>query len=174
MKYLIYGKNLKITPAINNHIYKEFEQIEDFFEEDTKINITLTANDNYHKAEATIVYRGKVIRSERKTDDLYLSISKVSDTIEKQINKYKSKLIDKKQSFVNKKIQYEEEVESEEDKLNIVKIKKFNIKPMTAEEACFQMDLLGHNFFMFLDDETGVHNVVYKRNDNSYGQIIPE
>ena len=106
---------------------------------------------------------------------MYVSIDLVEEIIERQVKKYKNKLIDRKQAAVSfNKAFIEEETPNQEDEIRIVKTKKFGMKPMDPEEACVQMELLGHNFYVFLNSETDEVNVVYKRKGNTYGLIEPE
>ncbi|MGN0374844.1 MAG: HPF/RaiA family ribosome-associated protein, partial [Butyrivibrio sp.] len=119
--------------------------------------------------------KGSIIRAEQASSDMYVSIDLVEEIIERQLKKYKNKIIDSKQAapefssfYVNNEY-YEDEPE-----IRIVRSKKFGIKPMSAEEACIQMELLQHNFYVFFNSETEEVNVVYKRKNNTYGLIEPE
>ena len=127
------------------------------------------------KIEVTIPVKGSIIRAEESSTDMYVSIDLVEEIIERQIKKYRKKLIDKKQSaqaFSALFMEEEEDVHDEE--IRIEKTKHFDMKPMYPEDACLEMELLGHNFYMFLNAETDQISVVYKRKANSYGLIEPE
>lgn len=115
-----------------------------------------------------------MIRAEQVSDDMYVSIDLVEEVIERQINRYKKKLVDQKQNaaYFQKDFMDDEDIDDEE--IRIIRSKKFAVKPMDAEEACIQMELLGHNFFVFRNAETDEVNVVYKRKGNTYGLIEPE
>ena len=104
---------------------------------------------------------------------MYVSVDLVEEIIERQIKKYKTKIVDKKQSALAFSEAFLQEEAEQEETVNIVKTKRFAMKPMDAEEACVQMELLGHNFFMFLNADTNEVNVVYKRKGNTYGLIEP-
>ena len=128
------------------------------------------------KIEVTIPVKGNTIRAEESSTDMYVSIDLVEEIIERQIRRYRKKLIDKKQaalSFSQNFIEEEEEVPYD-DEIQIVKTKKFAVKPVNPEEACLQMEMLGHNFYVFLNSETDQVNVVYKRKNGTYGLIEPE
>ena len=126
------------------------------------------------KIEVTIPVKGNIIRSEQVSNDMYVSIDLVEEVIERQLKKYKNKIIDQKQSAPNFQKEYiDKEVEEDED-VKIIRTKRFDIKPMYPEDACVQMELLGHNFFVFQNAETEEVNVVYKRKGNTYGLIEPE
>ncbi len=174
MRYTITGRNINITPALKQAVEEKIGKLDRYFNPDTEVIVTLSVQKDKQNIEVTIPVKGNIIRAEESSSDMYVSIDLVEEIIERQLKKYKHKLIDKKQSaiafsdfFVN------EEVEPE-DEIRIVKTKRFGIKPMDPEEACVQMELLGHNFYVFLNAETEEVNVVYKRKGNSYGLIEPE
>ena len=118
--------------------------------------------------------KGSIIRAEQDSSDMYVSVDLVEEIIERQIKKYKTKIVDKKQSALAFSEAFLQEEAEQDETVNIVKTKRFAMKPMDAEEACVQMELLGHNFFMFLNADTNEVNVVYKRKGNTYGLIEPE
>ncbi|MBQ2022772.1 MAG: ribosome-associated translation inhibitor RaiA, partial [Lachnospiraceae bacterium] len=124
--------------------------------------------------EVTIPIKGTIIRAEQDSSDMYVSIDLVEEVIERQIKKYKTKIVDKKQSATAFSDLFIQEEAEPEEAIKIVKTKRFAMKPMDPEEACLQMELLGHDFFMFLNSETEQINVVYKRKANTYGLIEPE
>ena len=125
--------------------------------------------------EVTILSKGLFIRAEETTNDMYASIDAVIDKLERQIRKNKTKLGRRihQEAFVPDNFQIDEQIE-EENSFKIMKSKRFAIKPMDVEEAILQMNLLGHNFFVFSNSETEEVNVVYKRKDGNYGLIEPE
>lgn len=123
----------------------------------------------------TIPVKGNTIRAEESSSDMYVSIDLVEEIIERQIRRYRKKLIDKKQAAISFSQAFiEEEDEVQDDEIQIVKTKKFAIKPAIPEEACLQMEMLGHNFYVFLNADTDQVNVVYKRKNGTYGLIEPE
>ena len=138
------------------------------------------------KIEVTIPVKGHIIRSEQTSNDMYVSIDLVEEIIERQLRKYKNKLIAKSQGYISsaehgnnfRKDFYDSADDAStipaEDKIKIVRTKRFGVKPMFPEDACIQMELLGHSFFVFSNAETDEVNVVYRRKDGSYGLIEPE
>ena len=176
MKIKIFGKNIEVTEGIKGAVEEKLGKLDKYFSEETKADVTLSVNRNDQKVEVTIPVKGGIIRAEEVSEDMYASIDMVEETIERQLVKYKNKLVDKKKSyrdnFTNDYIEADYEDEGE-DAVKIVRTKSFGIKPMDAEEACIQMELLGHNFFVFLNAETDEVNVVYKRKGGTFGLIEP-
>ena len=174
MRYIISGKNIDITQGLRDAVEGMFGKLERYFSPDTEIQVTMSVEKGRQKIEVTIPVKGHIIRAEQDSSDMYVSIDLVEEIIERQIKKYKTKLIDKKQSALSFSEAFLKEEAEAEETVKIVKTKRFAMKPMDPEEACIQMELLGHNFFMFLNAETNEVNVVYKRKANSYGLIEPE
>lgn len=181
MKFIISGKNIEVTSALRSAIEQKLGKLERYFTPDTEITVTLSVEKDRQKIEVTIPVKGQIIRSEQTSDDMYVSIDLVEEIIERQLRKYKNKLVARHQGHLSspgssfKKEFFEsEDVSSEEDDIRIVRTKKFGIKPMYPEDACIQMELLGHNFFVFCNAETDEVNVVYKRKDGAFGLIEPE
>ena len=174
MNFIISGKNIEVTPGLKDAIEQKLGKLERYFTPETEINVTLSVEKGRQKIEVTIPVKGNIIRSEQTSNDMYVSIDLVEEIIERQIKKYKTKIVDKKQSALAFSEAFLQEEAEQEETVNIVKTKRFAMKPMDAEEACVQMELLGHNFFMFLNADTNEVNVVYKRKGNSYGLIEPE
>ena len=175
MKIKIFGKNIEVTEGIRSAVEEKIGKLDKYFAEETRVDVTLSVNKNEQKVEVTIPVKGRIIRAEEISDDMYVSIDMVEETIERQLVKYKNKIIDKKikEAFTETYIEADYEDE-DEDQIKIKKTKRFGIKPMDPEEACVEMELLGHNFFVFLNAETEEVNVVYKRKGNTYGLIEPE
>lgn len=178
MKIKIFGKNIEVTPGIKSAVEDKLGKLEKYFVQEVDVDVTLSVNKNEQKVEVTIPVKGGIIRAEEISDDMYASIDMVEETIERQLVKYKKKLVDKKKSykdnFTAEFIDSDYEEEDIEDAIKIVRTKRFGIKPMDPEEACIQMELLGHNFFVFLNAQTEEVNVVYKRKGDTYGLIEPE
>ena len=174
MRYTITGKNMNVTPGLREDVIKKIGKLERYFNDDTEAVITLSVEKERQKIEVTIPVKGTIIRAEQVSDDMYVSIDLVEEIIERQLKRYKTKIVDKKQSAVAFSDLFSNEEEDAEEEIQIKKVKKFAIKPMDPEEACVQMELLGHNFFVFLNAETDEVNVVYKRRGNTYGLIEPE
>ena len=176
MKITISGKNIDVTEGLKAAVNEKLGKLEKYFTPDTNVIVTLSVEKERQKIEVTIPVKGNIIRSEQVSNDMYVSIDLVEEIIERQIRRYRKKLIDKKQaaqSFSQLFIEEAEEAEAEEA-INIVKTKRFGMKPMFPEDACVEMELLGHNFYMFLNAETDQVNVVYKRKNHTYGLIEPE
>ena len=174
MRYTISGKNIDITPGLRDAVEGKLGKLERYFSPDTEVQVTLSVEKGRQKIEVTIPVKGSIIRAEQDSSDMYVSIDLVEEIIERQIKKYRTKLIDKKQSALSFSEAFLQEEPEQEEPVKIVKTKRFAMKPMDPEEACIQMELLGHNFFMFLNAESNEVNVVYKRKSNSYGLIEPE
>lgn len=183
MKFIISGKNIEVTSGLKSTIEQKLSKLERYFTPETEIIVTLSVEKERQKIEVTIPVKGNIIRSEQTSNDMYVSIDLVEEVIERQLRKYKNKLVARSQghptaaSSANnfKKEFFESEDDSEEEEeIRIVRTKKFGIKPMFPEDACIQMELLGHNFFVFSNAETDEVNVVYKRKDGAFGLIEPE
>jgi putative sigma-54 modulation protein len=174
MRYIISGKNIDVTEGLKTAVYEKIGKLEKYFTPDTEVHVTLSAEKDRQKIEVTIPVKGNIIRAEQVSNDLYVSIDLVEEIIERQLRRYKNKIIGHKQAASNFNKKFVEDNYDEDDIIKIVKTKKFAIKPMDAEEACVQMELLGHNFFVFRNAYTDEVNVVYKRKGNTYGLIEPE
>ena len=174
MRYTITGRNIDVTPGLRAAIEEKIGKLDRYFNPDTEVIVTLSVQKDKQKIEVTIPVKGNMIRAEESSSDMYVSIDLVEEIIERQMKKYKKKLIDKKQSAqAFSSLFISEEPETDEE-IRIVKTKRFGIKPMDPEEACVQMELLGHDFYVFLNAETEEVNVVYKRKGSTYGLIEPE
>ena len=174
MKFIISGKNIDITEGLKSAIEDKIGKLEKYFTPDTEVHVTLSVEKERQKIEVTIPVKGTVIRSEQVSNDMYVSIDLVEEIIERQLKKYKNKLIEKQQNKDYFRQEFIEKDYVDEEEIQIVRSKKFDIKPMYAEDACIQMELTGHGFFVFVNAETGQVNVVYKRTGNTYGLIEPE
>ena len=174
MKFIIIGKNIDVTPGLREAVESKLGKLGRYFTPNTEIHVTLSVQKGHQKIEVTIPVKGGLVRSEQESSDMYVSIDLVEEIIERQLKKYKNKIVDKKQAAVAFSDLFINEEYDSNDEVDIVKVKKFAMKPMDPEEACVQMELLGHNFFMFLNADTNEVNVVYKRKGNSYGLIEPE
>ena len=174
MNYIISGKNIDVTEGLKNAVYDKLSKLEKYFAEDAVAQVTFSVEKDRQKIEVTIPMKGHIIRAEQVSDDMYVSIDLVLEVIERQVNKHKKKLIDQAQSAAYFQKSFIEEDVPEDDEIAIIRSKKFAVKPMDPEEACVQMDLLGHSFFVFRNAETDEVNVVYKRKGNTYGLIEPQ
>ena len=158
------GKNMDVTDALRNVTEKKMGKLDKYFQKDIEGNVTFSSEKNRKIIEVTINLPGTIIRAEESSDDMYASIDKAVDVLERQIRTIRFENV----------LPLEQEDNPDEDVPKLVKTKKFFLKPMTSEEAVLQMELLGHNFFVYMDGDTGSVNVVYKRKDNNYGLIEPE
>lgn len=176
MKIIIKGKNMEVTPALKEYVEKRVGKIQKYFEGELReATVTLIVEKELHRVEVTIPLNGYILRGEEETTDMYTSIDNVVEKLERQVRKYKTR--------INKKLKYlsvldlvpnDNNIQEEQYEPKIVRTKKFAVKPMPEEEAVLQMDLLGHNFYVFLNADTEEVNVVYKRKDGNYGLIEPE
>lgn len=173
MKIIITGRKIDISTGMRGYTEKKLAKLDKFFGEAAEVQVTLSVEKDRQTAELTIYYGGFVYRAENTTEDMYASIDTAVDLIERQIRKNKTRL-EKKLRGGAFDIPQEVSVETEETEFKIVKSKKHAIKPMSPEEAILQMNLLGHEFFVFHNDETDKIDVVYKRKDGNYGLIEAE
>ncbi len=175
MKFVILGKNINVTDGLKSAVEDKIGKLEKYFTPDTEVHVTLSVEKDRQKIEVTIPVKGSIIRSEQVSNDMYVSIDLVEEIIERQLKKYKTKITEREQAAASFKREYIETDYQDEDEIKIVRSKKFDIKPMYPEDACVQMELLGHSFFVFVNAETEQINVVYKRKgNNTYGLIEPE
>ncbi|GEA14710.1 MAG: putative sigma-54 modulation protein [Moorella sp. (in: firmicutes)] len=173
MKIVIRGKNFPVTDALKQYIEKRLGKIQRYLEGVDEVQVNLSVNRDSHVVEVTIPLNGYLLRGEEATGDMYGSVDLVVEKLEKQIEKYKTKLARKLKNGTIKELPAEnpEEVTPEP---KLIRTKRFPIKPMPVEEAILQMNLLGHNFFVFSNAETEEVNVLYRRRDGNYGLIEPE
>ncbi|MBQ6815197.1 MAG: ribosome-associated translation inhibitor RaiA [Lachnospiraceae bacterium] len=174
MRYIIKGRNVEVTEGLKSAVTDKIGKLDKYFTEETEAYVTLSVEKERQKVEVTIPMKGNTLRAEETNSDMYVSIDLVQETLERQLKRYKNKIVDRKHSsevfapdFIDK--DYEED-----DTIKIEKSKRFAVKPMDPEEACLQMELLGHSFYVFRNSETDEINVVYKRKGNTYGIIEPE
>ena len=178
MKFTIYGKNMHISDGLKETLEKKFQKFDRYFDKETEVYVTFKKEKSYQVIEVTIPLGKTILRAEEKTDSTMGSIEAVIDKLEGQLRKYKTKLR-KRYEAQDSKLKFEAFDDLDEksadvmDEPKIVRTKKFAIKPMSAEEAAMQMDLLEHDFFVFLNAETDDVNVVYRRKNGDYGLIEP-
>ena len=174
MRYIISGKNIDVTEGLKEAIYEKIGKLERYFTDDTEVHVTFSVEKERQKIEVTIPMKGNIIRAEEESTDMYVSIDLVEEIIERQLRKYKNKIVERKQHGIGLNKAFLEEETPGEENIEIIRSKRFAIKPMDPEEACVQMELLGHDFYVFRNSETDEVNVVYKRKANSYGLIEPD
>ncbi|WP_025729001.1 ribosome hibernation-promoting factor, HPF/YfiA family [Atopobacter phocae] len=176
-KYNMRGENIEVTEAIRSYATKRLSKLEKYFTDvpDVTAHVNFKVySDKKAKVEVTIPFSFLVLRAEETSPDLYASIDLVVDKLERQVRKYKTRINRKaRDRNVDVTLPVFEEVheEHEQDGIEIVRKKRFNLKPMDTEEAVMQMNMLGHSFFVYEDSETGGINIVYQRKDNKYGLI---
>lgn len=173
MRYIIVGKNIEVTEALKETVEKKIDRLSKYFTDNTEIHVTFGVERSRQKIEVTIPMKGNLIRAEQASDDMYVSIDLVVDIIERQVRKYKNKLVQQKQAGGFFQPTFVEE-ETDDEEIKIFRSKRFAVKPMDPEEACLQMEMLGHSFYVFRNVETDEVNVVYKRKGQTYGLIEPE
>ena len=184
LNYNIRGENVEVTPAIREHVESKINKVERYFNEEIQANANVNLkvyNDSQTKVEVTIPMKNLTLRAEERHNDMYAAVDLIVDKLERQIRKYKTKVNRKFRElegvgayFAN--VQSPEQVAHQDDKeeeIHIVRTKQFELKPMDQEEAVLQMELLGHDFFVFLNGDTEEINVVYKRKDGDFGIIEP-
>lgn len=174
MKFIVTGKNIEITDALKKVVEKKISKLEKYFNPNVEAQVTLSVQKNWQSIEVTIPFNGVILRGEESNPDMYTSVDLVVDKMERQIRKQKTKL-ERRQHGDSLRFQAIKQYEiNEEDEPRIVKTKRFATKPMSNEEAVLQMELLAHNFFVYMNSDTLEVNVVYKRKDGNYGLIEPE
>lgn len=176
MRINVLGKNMKLTTALKEAVEKKISKLDRYFSPDVEVKVTLSVQKDRHKIEVTIPFNGVILRCEESSDDMYKSIDLIADKIERKIVKEKKKL--QKRNNSNESVRFLNfdniEDKASEEESSIVKTKKFLVKPMLTDEAILQMELLGHNFFVYKDADTNEVRVLYKRKDGDYGLIEPE
>ncbi|MGM9923417.1 MAG: ribosome hibernation-promoting factor, HPF/YfiA family [Bacillus sp. (in: firmicutes)] len=183
MDYNIRGENIEVTPALRDYVEKKIGKLEKYFNNTPNAHVYVNLkvyNDKTSKVEVTIPMPNLVLRAEERKEDMYAAIDTITDKLERQIRKHKTKVNRKFRSDgTNDMFAFEGDtaledvVEYEESDLEVVRNKRFDLKPMDSEEAILQMNMLGHNFFVYTNAETEATNVVYKRKDGRYGLIEP-
>lgn len=174
MKYNIRGDKMLVTDAIKEYAQEKLGRLDKYFKDSDSVtaNVVLRVRGREQIVEVTIPTTSFILRGEEGKADLYASIDKVTDKLERQIRKNKTKLKNQNMATVYKVFNFDyDDKEIEEDTSKIVKTKTLEVKPMDAEEAILQMNLLGHEFFVYKDKDTLNANIVYKRKDGNYGLI---
>ncbi|MBD5431413.1 ribosome hibernation-promoting factor, HPF/YfiA family [Lactobacillus agrestimuris] len=175
LKYNVRGENIEVTDALRSYVEKRLEKLEKYFDlnQDVIAHVNLKVyRDRSAKVEVTIPLPYLVLRAEETTDDMYRSIDFVSEKLERQIRKYKTRVNRKsREKGISDFFVEEESEETKPSEFDIVRNKRLNLKPMDPEEAILQMDMLEHDFFIFQDAETNGTSIVYRRNDGRYGLI---
>lgn len=175
MKFIMSGKNFEVTDALKERINKKLGKLDKFFSPQTEAHITMSVQKNRHIFEVTIPANGITMRAEVSGEDMYSCIDKAEDILERQIRKNKTRLEKKFHTGAFKPENFNTDITVEEETdFDIVRSKRFAVKPMPVEEAILQMNMLGHEFFMFSNADDNQVNVVYKRKNGGYGLIEPK
>ena len=175
MKFIIIGKNIDVTPGLKQAVESKLGKLERYFTPETEIHVTLSVQKEHQKIEVTIPTRYAILRAEVVDDDLYAAIDRAVDKLEDQIRRTKTRLTRKNkeslaEAFLDHELFNDEEVDDDE----VVRTKSIVPKEMSLDEAIMKMELLGHDFFIYTDDETNKIAVCYKRHDGGYGLIETE
>ncbi len=178
MEIIIRGDKLKITDSMHNYIEEKLGKLEKYLKNSDEIraNVIVKVKNHEQRVEITIPLKTYIVRAEETKDDFYAAVDKALDTLERQIRKNKTRMMSKqvKTNFDFDISEIEQELEKEQEEKKVVKRKNVEVKPMNEEEAILQMELLGHEFYMYKDSESGKSAVVYKRKDGNYGVIESE
>ncbi|GIO12305.1 ribosomal subunit interface protein [Cohnella xylanilytica] len=187
MLYNIRGQRMEVTNALRDYVEKKLSRLERYFEAppQSDVHVTLSATKGMHAVEVTIPLAGVLLRAEVKSEDMYASIDLVVDKLERQIRKHKTKVNRQIRQNGTARTLFKEDYGTgysrgttavapyeEEEEYELVRTKSFNLKPMDVEEAILQMNMVGHNFYVFANSDTREVNVVYRRNDGKYGLIV--
>ena len=173
MRITIKGKNVEVTDALEKYAEKKVEKLEKYFPGIRDATITQSVQKNKHIVEVTLEGDGILLRGEERTDSMYASIDLVVEKLETQIKRYKGKIINRSHPNLPPKEEIAED-EIEESQGTIVRTKKFALKPMSPNEAMMQMGMINHDFFIFMNSDTNLVSVIYKRHDGDYGLLEPD
>lgn len=174
MKIIVTGKNITISEKIQEAIDKKFEKLGKYFADDIQAKVVIHPEKAKVKMEATIVTKGTIFRAENVSQDVFDCIDIVAEKLLTQMSKYKGKLMKKNTAKESIKFEMIPEASETAEEQKVVKTKKFQLTPMTVDDAVLQMEMLQHNFYVFINVETDAVNVVYKRNDDDYGLLETE
>lgn len=179
MRYLIKGKNIDLGDRTKEKIAEKVKRVNKLFPENSEAIVTISKEKLIHRAEVTVPFGKRIIRAEAEESDMMAAVDKIVDILEGQVVRYKKRMRSKMRHNVSFKEEYDaipidESTLGDENETKIVRNKKFEMRPMDAEEAVMQMELLDHNFYVFRNGKTDEVNVVYKRKDGSFGLIEPE
>lgn len=173
MNIIIRGKHIELTDALKEYVMKRVGKLEKYSDEFMDVQVTLLVERDRHRVEVTAPIHGMILRGEEETEDMYSSIDMVIEKLERQIDKYRTRINRRMRTKILKDHDPKHEAE-DEPREEIVRHKKFPAKPMSVEEAIMQMNLIGHNFFVFTNAESQEMNVVYIRNNGDYGLLQPQ
>ena len=173
---------MTVTPAMEEHATRKLQKLERYFDHIIDVHVVASLLRNWHVVEITLKANGVVLRAEERTGDMYQSIDEATNKLERQLKRHKDKLHSRSRGAIRAQVpppaETEEDAATEEEHAGelapIVRTKSIPVKPMSPEEATLQMELVGHDFFVFSNADTELINVVYRRKDGNYGLIEPE
>ena len=173
MKYVYSGKGIEVSDSLKARVEKKLGKLDRYFDREPEAIVRFRQQKGGRDiAEITVSVKGLILRAEESSNDMYLSIDRAVDKLESQIRRYRTKM----EKHLRDTIPAPEETAPvyEEANYDVVRVKRFAVKPMDVEDAITQMELLGHNFFLFMNSENDTMCVLYRRNDGSYGLLLPE
>lgn len=170
MNILVNGRHLEITPALKAYAEEKIKKFERYLSNITEATVTMSVEKYSHKVEVLLKANGLMIQAEGVTGEIYSAIDEVVEKLDKQVKRYKEKLVAHRKGE-GKNAELPPVAEAEAGR--IIKTKRFDMKPMSPDEAAMQMDLIDKDFFVFANDISGSMNVIYRRNDGNYGLIEP-
>lgn len=176
MQISVRGKNIKVTDALRSYVDKRIAKLNRFFNNFGEAQVLLSVEKENHRVEVTIPVNGIILRGEEATHDMYAAVDMVVEKLEKQVEKYKSRFNRRVRANAapGSELPAQDAAEQPVEEYKVVRVKRFAMKPISIEEAIMQMNLLGHNFFVFTNAETDAVSVIYRRKDGNYGLIEPE
>lgn len=174
MQVHVRGKNISVTDALKDYAEKKVRKLEKYFNNYGHAQVVLSVQKDSHKVEVTIPINGIILRGEETTGDMYASVDLVVDKLEKQVERYKGRLLKREREAAGQMFNSGRTTREEDESPKVVRTKRFAVKPMPIDEAIMQMNLLNHSFFVFRNAETEEVNVLYRRKDGNYGLIEPE
>jgi putative sigma-54 modulation protein len=181
LEIVVKGRNISVTEALERYAFEKVERVSKFFDDAhsvsrAEVELIHERNPSISEpevVEATLFINGSVLKAREASEDMYASIDRMSDKLERQVKRYRGRQIDRWHGQLKNHVPEPEDAVPEEIESKIVRTKQFQMKPMSAEEAVLQMELLDHDFFVFTSADTGDINVVYRRRDGDYGLIEP-
>lgn len=173
MNISITGRNITVSDALKKMVEKKLGKLDRYFRPETAVNVVLSVSGYRQVCEVTIPFSGIVLRAEESTEDMYASIDGVTNVLERQIRRHRTKLNKRYRANMPEFVPDEAEDMEDDDLPKVVRTKRFAVKPLMMEEAVLQFQLLGHDFFVFLNADTDEVNVLYARKDGNYGLIEP-
>ena len=175
MKFVYAGKGMEVSDSLKARVEKKLSKLERYFNKDTEADVRFSQQKGGRDiVELTVSAGSLILRAEESSNDMYLSIDRAADKLESQVRRYRTKLEKQMHRGEQSVEEFEDSPIYEEAKFDVVRVKRFAVKPMSVEDAITQMELLGHDFFLFLNEETEIMSVLYRRNDGSYGLLQPE